>query len=95
MSANPEENMKQTKRTVKAAATETPEQILARSEAKARVLGIAFAGSIAAVLALSGVVMIFVAPDRAKDVWLIVGPIITAAVSRMQGAWASNRRSRA
>lgn len=86
--------MKQAKRRA-AVAAETPEQILARSEAKARVLGIGFVGSIAVVLALSGVVAIFLAPDRAKDVWLIVGPIVTAAISGMLGVWASNRRRRA
>jgi hypothetical protein len=87
--------MRKAKRKSTVAAAETPEQILARSEAKARVLGIGFVGSIAALLALSGIAAIFVAPDRAKDVWLIVGPIVTGAISGMLGVWASNRRRRA
>jgi hypothetical protein len=76
-------------------AAETPEQILARSEAKARLLGIGIVGGIATVLAFGGVAAVFVVPDRAKDVWLIVGPIITAAISLILRDWASNRRRRA
>jgi hypothetical protein len=87
--------MRISKRKSAVVVVETPEQILARSEAKARVLGIIFVGSMSTVLVLGGVAAIFFAPDRAKDVWLIVGPIVTGAISGMLGFWASARRRRA
>ena len=86
---NPEENVMKAKAR---AVAETAEQILARSEAKARVLGIIFVGSTAVGLTLSGVAALFFVPDRAKDVWLIIGPILTAAITGMLGFWAGSRR---
>lgn len=77
------------------AAAETAEQILARSEGKARVLGIVFVGSTAVGLTLSGVAALFFVPDRAKDFWLIIGPILTAAITGLLGFWAGSRRRRA
>jgi hypothetical protein len=95
MSGNREENVMKVKRTAAVEAAETPEQIRARGEARVRTLGIVFVGLTTVFLTLSGVASLFITPDRAKDVWLTVGPILTAAISGMLGFWAGTRRRRA
>jgi hypothetical protein len=70
-------------------ANSTAVQLLAaKSDAKARILVICFVGFTAMLLAVAGAVSFFVAPDRSKDLWVSVGPILTGAISGMLGFWA-------
>lgn len=50
------------------------------AEITSQVLSISFAGAIAVILALSGVAAFFVAPDASRDIWLIIGPIVSTAI---------------
>lgn len=82
------ETMKRTSRT-------SGEQIIAQAEARAKVLGVKFLGCTVLLLALSGIAAFFVNPSGAKDVWVFIGPILTAAISGMIGFWAGSRRRQA
>jgi hypothetical protein len=59
----------------------TTEQIKAHGEVKTRIGVLWFVGIICAILSLGGVAAFFVNPQNAKDIWVIIGPIISAGVS--------------
>ena len=63
-------------------------RLLVENDAKARILAIYFVGFITMLLTVAGAISFFVAPDRSKDVWVIVGPILTGAISGLLGFWA-------
>jgi len=67
----------------------------AESDAKAKILTILFVGFTVMLLAVAGAVSFFVAPDRSKDVWVSVGPVLTGAVSGMLGFLAGTAKRRA
>jgi hypothetical protein len=49
-------------------------------------------------LATVAAISFFVAPDRSKDLWISISPILTGIVSGLVGCWASrsgNRERRA
>jgi len=82
---NPKGNMKRAK-------SDSSEQIIARAEAEVRVLGVKFVGCTMVVIALSGIAAFFFNPSGARDVWMSIGPILTAAMSGMFGFWTGSRR---
>jgi len=71
------------------------ERILAKSEAKVRVIGIYFVGVTLMLLTLSGLIAFFIIPQQAKEVWLTIGPILSGTVSGMLGFWAAKRGAKA
>jgi hypothetical protein len=71
------------------------QQLATESDARAKILTIRFVGFTAMLLAAAGAVSFFVAPDRSKDVWVIVGPILTGAISGMLGFWAGAAKRKA
>jgi hypothetical protein len=68
-------------------------KILAEGESKALILCVKFAGLIVAILALGGIVSFFLVPDRAKDIWFAISPIISAWVVGLFG-YLSGKRAR-
>jgi hypothetical protein len=63
------------------------------NDGKPQILAIYFVGFTAMLLAIAGAMSFFVAPDRSRDVWMSVGPILTAAISGLLGFWAAKRRA--
>lgn len=45
-------------------------------------------------LTAGGLIAYFVNPDKAKDLWLIIGPIISASVSGVTGYFIGHRTKR-
>ena len=76
-------------------ANSTGTKLLAESDAKAKILAICFVGFTAVLLAVAGAMSFFVAPDRSKDVWVSVGPILTGAISGLLGFWAGAAKRKA
>jgi hypothetical protein len=73
----------------------TATNLSAESDAKAKILAICFVGFTAMLLAVAGAMSFFFAPDRSKDVWVSVGPILTGAISGLLGFWAGAAKRRA
>jgi hypothetical protein len=65
--------------------TQTPELATALGNIRVRMTAIIIAGILALVLLSSGLVAIFTNHPQAKDFWLIIGPIISGAVSGLIG----------
>jgi hypothetical protein len=76
-------------------ANSTGTQLLAESDARAKILAIRFVGFTVMLLAVAGAMSFFVAPDRSKDVWVSVGPILTGAISGLLGFWAGAAKRKA
>lgn len=58
-----------------------PQVIRARGDVTTRVGVLWFVGAICTLLIIGGFTVFIVQPEHAKDVWVIIGPIISAAVS--------------
>ncbi len=65
-----------------------------QGEVKTRMAILLFAGVINVLLIAGGLIAYFVNPDKAKDLWLIIGPIITASVSGITGYFLGHRAKR-
>ena len=78
-----------------ARANSTATRLSVENDEKAKILAICFVGFIAMLLTVAGAISFFVAPDRSKDVWVIVGPILTGAISGLLGFWAGAARRKA
>ncbi|WP_133406903.1 hypothetical protein [Parashewanella tropica] len=61
--------------------TFSTEQIKAHGNVKTKIAIVWFVGIICGILSLGGLIATFVNPTSAKDIWVIVGPIISAAVT--------------
>lgn len=72
----------------------TTEQIKAHGDVKTRIGVLWFVGTICAILSLGGVTAFFVNPENAKDIWVIIGPIISAGVSGIVSYSAGENNSR-
>lgn len=59
----------------------TPAQIRAEGDIKVKIGVLWFVGVISGLLALFGGSTFLLHPDNAKDIWVIIGPIISAAVT--------------
>ncbi|MEK4283212.1 hypothetical protein [Ureibacillus sp. FSL K6-0165] len=59
----------------------TPTQIKAHGEVKTRIGILWFVGIVCALLIIIGGISIFKDPNSAKDVWVIIGPILSSAVT--------------
>jgi hypothetical protein len=71
----------------------TTEQIKAHGDVKTRIAMLWFVGLICGILAIGGIAAFFINPDSAKDVWVIIGPIISAALSGTVSYFAGERSS--
>jgi hypothetical protein len=60
---------------------------------KAATIGINYLGCTTLILVITGAASFFVAPDRAKDVWAVIGPLLGATIGAIAGVW-GGRRSR-
>lgn len=60
---------------------ETPAQIRARGDIKIRIGVLIFVGIICSILSIIGGISFITSPENAKDVWVIIGPIISGAVT--------------
>ena len=69
------------------------EQIRAHGDIKTRLGIIWFVGIICGILSIGGVIAFFVNPNSAKDVWVIVGPIISAGVTGTVSYFAGEQKS--
>ena len=67
------------------------EEISAHGDVRVRVAIIRLVTIVTAVLALGGVAAWFWKPENAKELWIIIGPIISAAVSGLIGFLAGER----
>jgi hypothetical protein len=61
------------------------EIVTAKGNVKIRLTAIIMAGVIVLALLIGGLYAYFVNPAQSKDLWLIIGPIISAAVSGLVG----------
>lgn len=59
----------------------TTEQIRAHGDVKTRIAMLWFVGLICGILSFGGIAAFFINPASAKDVWVIIGPIISAGLS--------------
>jgi hypothetical protein len=58
-------------------------EISAHGDVLIRLLALRIMGIIVAILVIGSLVVSCIAPQRAKDIWLITGPIITLLSSRI------------
>lgn len=70
------------------------DQILAHGVVKTRIGIIWFVGVICGILAIGGLCAFFKNPESAKDIWVIIGPIISAAVSGTVAFFAGENKGR-
>ena len=61
--------------------TQSPDHIRASGDVKTKIAIIWFVGIISGILATGGMIAFFVDSEKSKDIWVIIGPIITAAVT--------------
>jgi hypothetical protein len=61
--------------------TATTDAIRAHGEVKVRTGVLWLVGIISGILTVGGLLAFFFRPDEAKDIWVIIGPIITAGVA--------------
>ena len=59
----------------------TTAEIYARGDVTTRVVVVAGVLIIVVILVLGGLFISYTQPDRTKDVWVIIGPLISAALS--------------
>ncbi len=59
----------------------TPAQIKAYGDIKVKIGVLWFVGAVCSILSIFGGAIFFKSPDSGKDIWVIIGPIITAAVT--------------
>lgn len=59
----------------------TPAQIKAAGDISVKLGVLWLVGTVCAILGISGCVAFFVLPNNAKDLWVIIGPIITAGLT--------------
>ncbi len=64
---------------------QSPELVTAQGNVKIRITAIIVVGVVILVLLLGGLYAYITDPTHAKDLWLIIGPIISAAISGLVG----------
>lgn len=64
-----------------AAKPKTPAQIRAAGDVKTKLGVLWFTGIICSILSIFGGVAFIYSPEHAKDIWVIISPIITAGVT--------------
>ena len=69
----------------------TPEQIKAHGEVRTRIAILWFVGVICSILAIGGLVAFFICPASSKDIWVFIGPIISAGISGAVTFFAAQR----
>jgi len=69
------------------------DQIRAHGEFRTRIAIIWLVGVLCGGLALGGIIAFFIKPESSKDLWVIIGPIISAGVSGTVGFFAGERKS--
>ena len=72
----------------------TTAMINAHGDVKTRIGVLWLIGVVCSLLILGGFVVIFVRPESTKDVWVIIGPIISAAISGTVSFLAGQRASK-
>jgi hypothetical protein len=60
--------------------------IRAHGEISTRIVIVVVVGVLLALLILGGFVIMWIHPDRAKDIWVITGPIVSAGITALAGA---------
>ena len=70
-----------------------PKQIEAHGNFQFRLAVVWAVSVICGLLALGGIVYSCLYPDKSKDIWVIVGPIISAGVTGMIGFLAGERNA--
>jgi len=74
-------------------APQKPRTILAEGEIKIQVTIAWFVGSIIIMLTLGGLIFNFVNPPEAKNLWVIIGPIISGGISGALGFLAGKKHA--
>ena len=59
--------------------------ILAQGQVREGLSRVIIVGIVLAIIAIGGVVVLLTKPESAKDVWLIIGPIISGAIGFLLG----------
>jgi len=68
-----------------AQASQSPEEIYAHGDVRTRLEIISFVKWLALLLVAGGIAVWIWSPEKAKDFWLIIGPIISGSVSGVIG----------
>ena len=71
----------------------TPKQIEAHGNFQTRIAVIWAVSVICGLLAFGGIIFSCLYPDKSKDIWVIVGPIISAGITGMIGFLAGERNA--
>ena len=71
----------------------TPAHIEAEGNIQIRMSVIKWIGILCAILAIGGLIAYCIYPDKAKDIWVIVGPILSGAITGMIGFLAGERNA--
>ncbi len=71
----------------------TPRQITAAGDIRVQVTIIWIVGIIVAILAIGAIVFTFYNPGESKNLWVIVGPIISATITGVLGFLAGKRQT--
>lgn len=71
-----------------------PDQIKAEGDIRVQSIALHYIGIIVGILALGGIGFFFFCPDRARELWTIIAPIILAAVTGTLGFLAGEKSAR-
>jgi hypothetical protein len=77
---------------VKGRADLSTAQIRAHGEIRIRMAVIWLVGVICSILSLCGILSLFVLPDSFKDIWVTIGPIISAGLTGTVGFLMGEKR---
>jgi hypothetical protein len=64
-----------------------------KSDVKVALTVVSILGGLTAILIVGGLVAFVLIPDRAKDLWLIIGPIISASITALASYFAAERKN--
>ena len=65
----------------------------AETDAKSRLLSVWFVAGITSLMALGGVVALFVNPNNSRDTWAIIAPLVSAGMAALAYSAGIDRRS--
>jgi ABC-type proline/glycine betaine transport system permease subunit len=73
--------------------TNSSDEIYAQGDVRIRLIVVIGVFVVATVLGVGGIWFAIAQPDKARDFWIIIGPVITAAISGSLGFLAGRRHA--
>jgi len=72
--------------------SDTTAAIRAHGDVKVRTGVLWLVGAVCGILAIGGLLAFFFRPDQSKDIWVIIGPIISGGVAGVVGAFLGSEK---